>query len=141
MKKGTYTAYLILLLLVALMIGGCKIREYPLPTPSHTPVPTSVLATQSQQPDIRGEIVAILENEGQINAIHVEGAIENDTRYDKATARITDKTKIYISKGERYESISIDQLEVGMIVEVLFTGIVLERYPVSAEAAEILVVP
>jgi hypothetical protein len=142
MKAKSGSLYLAILLSISLLSVGCeRLKKYPSPTPTNTPIPVSALATQSQKPDIRGKITAVLETEGQINAIHIEGVLENDTKYDRATARITEKTLIYVLKGDSYEVASIDQLVVGLRVEVLFKGMILEKYPVSAEADEILIVP
>ena len=131
-----------------LLLPGCGWQSRPQSTPSSTPVPASVLAAQIQAPDIRGEIVAVTIIEGHINAIHIEddtfntdNTWKNDTKYGKAVAGIHEQTRIYILTGDTYEISTTDQLRVGARVEVLFTGLVLEKYPVSAEAAEILIIP
>jgi len=142
MKTKCANLYLFAFLLICLTIVGCNGQEKPPSvTPTDTPTPVSILATRSQSPDIRGEITAILETDGQINAVHIEGILEEDTKYDKATARIAEGTRIYVLKGSSYEVASTNQLSVGSKIEVLFTGEILEKYPVSAEASEILIVP
>ena len=42
--------------------------------------------------------------------------------------------------GDQYEIAAPDQLVVGMTVEVLFAGLIRERYPISVDADEILVI-
>ena len=73
------------------------------------------------------------------HGLFVEGIKESDTSYDKATVRLSDKTRIYLSQGNSYKLASASQLTVGLTVEAVFTGLILERYPVSAEAEEILI--
>ena len=142
MKIKEVSFYLIAFLLISLAIVGCNGQEkLPSATLSNTPTPISLLATHSKSPDIRGEITAVLETNGQINAVHIEGDLEDDTKYDKATARIVEGTRIYISEGSDYRITSTNQLGVGLRIEALFTGEILERYPVSAEASEILIIP
>lgn len=104
-----------------------------------TPIPVSVLATHSEQPDIRGKITDIMVTGGRINAIHIESTLKEDKKYDEAAARITEKTRVFKLVGESYTLCSVDQLVFGQTVEVLFTGIVREKYPPSAKAEEILI--
>jgi uncharacterized OB-fold protein len=64
-----------------------------------------------------------------------------DTDYDKAFIGVTETTRIYLQTDSGYDVADPNQLTVGMKVEVLFTGIIMESYPVQAEADEILIIP
>lgn len=88
--------------------------------------------------DIRGEITSTSENGGTITAILVEGAVEEDTGYDKAHITITGETDIY--KGAANSKASSDDLREGVTVEVRFAGAVAESYPVQAAAEFIRIV-
>ena len=54
---------------------------------------------------------------------------------------ITETTRVYLQTDTGYEAVDPNRLTVGMKVEVLFTGIIMESYPVQAEADEILIIP
>jgi len=136
MKSKKIVISFLVFLLLGLASVGC---DRLLPHPTNTPIPISKLATQSEQPDIRGKITAIIVTGGKINAIQIEGVLEKDTKYDKASVRITDKTRVFKLVGDSYQVASLDELINGQTVEVLFTGMILERYPVSVEAEEILI--
>ena len=136
MKTKQKMIYFLALFSFGLMSVGCDRILHPL----NTPTPVSLLAAHSKQPDIRGKITAVIVTGGKTNAIHIEGVLEEDTKYDKASARITEKTRVFKLVGESYTVSSLDQLIVGQTVEVLFTGIIREKYPISAEAEEILII-
>lgn len=84
---------------------------------------------------IRGEIkeIYLSEDDTTIAGILVEGEIQEDTMYDSASVRIDENTVIY--KGE--EEGTIEDLEEGLIVEIIFDGPVAESYPVQGLAKEI----
>ncbi len=87
---------------------------------------------------VRGKITNLVQGQdNQITSILVEGDLENDTAYDKASISITSKTKI-IEKGTK-KKLSKDDLKESMQVEVIFEGPVRESYPVQADAKEIRV--
>jgi hypothetical protein len=99
----------------------------------------SQLALKQVKPSIRGTIIEVFQESDVPHGLFVEGIKESDTSYDKATVRLSDKTRVYLSQGNSYRLTSASQLTVGLTVEAVFTGLILERYPVSAEAEEILV--
>jgi hypothetical protein len=103
------------------------------------PEELSRLALKQVKPSIRGTITEVYQESGTPYNLYVTGIKENDTSYDKATVRVSDKTHIFLSQGNSYELTSVSQLTVGLTVEAVFTGLILERYPVSAEAEEILI--
>jgi len=74
----------------------------------------------------------------------VEGPLYEDTSYDKAYISITPSTLIFkidnlLSSNSQFIPIPFRELQTGMIVEVTFTGPVLESYPVQATAKKIVV--
>jgi hypothetical protein len=99
----------------------------------------SQLALKQVKPSIRGTIIQVFQESDVPHGLFVEGIKESDTSYDKATIRLSDNTRVYLSQGNNYKLASASQLTVGLTVEAIFTGLILERYPVSAEAEEILI--
>lgn len=82
---------------------------------------------------IRGEITEVsLDDSGKITSILVEGKIEQDTQYDKASVSIGEKTKIY--DNDTKEELKRNGLKKGAKVEIIFEGGVRESYPVQADA-------
>lgn len=108
----------------------------PEPGPTHPAGATPRLGAKPQPagPDIRGRITRI---DAGASSILVEGSLESDTRYDRASVRITGDTKIVRTRGG--ETVPFAELEVGDLVEASFTGPVAESYPVQATAAEVVV--
>ena len=89
--------------------------------------------------DIRGTIssVAPAADGGELlGTILVEGERSRDTAYDKASIRITRKTKIL---GQDGKALAFEQLTPGLAVEAKFEGPVAESYPVQATAVGLLV--
>jgi hypothetical protein len=91
----------------------------------------------SEDPSIRGTITDFTAGTEEGTAtILVEGEIEADTSYDKASVRIDGETEIVGADGEE---LSVDDLEEGQTVEAWFEGPVAESYPVQAYAAKVVV--
>ena len=87
---------------------------------------------------IRGEITKItLSEDNRITSILVEGEVESDTVYDKASVRIVEDTVILDNSGQ---DVSLQELRQGMKVEVVFQGAVAESYPVQGNAKAIRVI-
>ncbi len=80
---------------------------------------------------IRGEITSIEIGEDGATLL-VEGKKEEDTIYDKASVRIDSNTTI--QKKDSNDKIEISDIEIGDIVEIIFTGAVAESYPVQGKA-------
>jgi len=119
----------------------------------HTSMDRVVFVGQPWRVDIRGLVTDIQKIDAQssrklafgraIGSILVEGAIEDDTTFDKARISVTDKTRIFRQeRGERH-AVTFDSLNIGEVlakVEVQFTiGPVAESYPIQATAAEIVI--
>jgi hypothetical protein len=134
MNNLKFSALLILLVISLTFFTGC--------CPNQLTPPNS-----DAQVDIRGTILNI--NPAQVNSnilgtIYVEGLLYEDTFYDKASIKITSSTLIYqvdnqLSSNDQFVQIPFSELQTGMMVEVTFTGPVLESYPVQATAKKVLV--
>ncbi|MEW5872660.1 MAG: DUF3221 domain-containing protein [Chloroflexota bacterium] len=110
------------------------------PTPTRTRPPGGFLATGAEPADVRGKIVDTYGKDGQIGMIHVEAAPDKDTGFISAYyVSIEDYTQVYQKQAEKVEQVSPAQLKEGMLVEVLFTGIILESYPAQVKALEVLI--
>jgi hypothetical protein len=103
-----------LALAIALMLAACS--------PSAPP---------GSDPSIRGTISSVTGA-----SILIEGAIEADTSYDKASVTITEDTDVFSGDGSRAD---LAILQEGMRVEAWFTGAVAESYPVQATASAVRV--
>lgn len=90
----------------------------------------------AEKVDIRGRITNVVNNADNVEAILVEGELEEDTGYDKASIKITTETEIY--KGTT--GASANELQEGVTVEAIFTGLVAESYPVQATAKVIRII-
>lgn len=87
---------------------------------------------------IRGEITEIYTSEDGliITGILVEGEVQEDTMYDSGNITIDENTQIYMGEQE----ISPDQLDIGLMVEIVFEGPVAESYPVQGTAKKITII-
>lgn len=91
----------------------------------------------SDKVDIRGIITNITVNNSEEGFILVEGEIEEDTSYDKASIRVDGSTIINVSTTTT--KLQLSDLKVGDKVEVGFKGPVAESYPVQTKAGHITV--
>ena len=98
-------------------------------------------APTSGDPDIRGVITSITDGSGDvIGSVRIEGAIDQDTAYDKAVVRVESDTRILLQAGNAMMEVTFGDLMVGQTVEAWFTGPVAESYPVQAKASQIVIV-
>lgn len=86
---------------------------------------------------IRG-IVKEISTSGHQGQLLVEGEIEEDTVYDKASVSITEET--LIQKKSLSSAFELADIQVGDTVEVIFTGPVAESYPVQGTASIIKII-
>lgn len=99
----------------------------------------------SGKADIRGTATRVsladeaARKRGILATILVEGAKEKTTSYDKASIRITDKTKLEKRVDKERKTCKPEDLKVGCKVQAIFTGPVAESYPVQATAREVLI--
>ncbi len=92
-------------------------------------------------PDIRGAITSITAGSGDvIGSVRIEGAIDQDTAYDKAVVRVESDTQILRQAGNALMEVTFSDLTVGQTVEAWFTGPVAESYPVQVKASQIVIV-
>ncbi|MCH8050895.1 MAG: DUF3221 domain-containing protein [Chloroflexi bacterium] len=98
-------------------------------------------APTSGDPDIRGVITSITDGAGDvIGSVRIEGAIDQDTEYDKAIVRVESDTRIFRQAGNAMMEVTFGDLTEGQTVEAWFTGPVAESYPVQAKASQIVIV-
>ncbi|HEY5639655.1 MAG TPA: DUF3221 domain-containing protein [Dehalococcoidia bacterium] len=98
-------------------------------------------APAPDDPDIRGAITSISAGSGDvIGSVRIEGAIHQDTEYDKADVRVDSDTEILRRVGNAMMDATFADLAVGQTVEAWFTGPVAESYPVQAKASQIVIV-
>lgn len=134
MNNLKFSALLILLVISLTFFTSCCPNQ---PTPPNS----------DAQVDIRGTILNIFPsqvNSDILGTIYVEGPLYEDTFYDKASIKITSSTLMYqvdnqLSSNDQFVQIPFSELQAGMMVEVTFTGPVLESYPVQATAKKVLV--
>ena len=104
--------YLLLLIFLIFMISGWTLTKE-----NNNKVAIRGLVTEKSQED-------------EIGYILVEGKIEEDTEFDKASVSINTKTKIINEKSD--EKLNLSDLKV--VVEVIIDGPVRESYPVQIDA-------
>jgi beta-N-acetylhexosaminidase len=93
-------------------------------------------------PAIRGSITSRNASNGQgglVGSILVEGNLENDTQFDKASIAITSETQIFEQVEQQRQPATFEALQIGQTVEAWFTGPVAESYPVQAVASDIVI--
>ena len=113
--------------LALVLLGACTGDGDAAPTPG--------------DPDIRGVVTSITEGAGDVTgSVRIEGAIDEDTGYDKAVVRVESDTRILRQVGNAMMEITFGDLEVGQTVEAWFTGPVAESYPVQVKASQIVIV-
>jgi beta-N-acetylhexosaminidase len=102
------------------------------------------ISNYGKEADIRGSITSIYQatedSTGDvIGSILIEGNIEKDTEYDKASVTITKETRIFESKSGKLIKANFDSLKPNQRVQALFTGPVAESYPVQVRAKEVVI--
>lgn len=98
-------------------------------------------APAPNDPDIRGVITSITNGSGDvIGNVRIEGAIDQDTAYDKAVVRVESDTRIFRQAGNAMMEVTFADLTEGQEVVAWFTGPVAESYPVQAKASQIVIV-
>ncbi len=132
--------YGIFLIITLFLFSGC-VAEGPdtgKPYPGNSGI-------QTGEVDIRGDITNIRLADAQsremgvIGHVLIEGVVEEDTKFDKASVKITDKTYIYEQKGQDRRLVTFNSLKIGQRVQARFIGPVMESYPVQATAIEIVI--
>ena len=110
--------------LLMLPLSGCLIGQNGIQEPGF-------------QVGIRGIITDIsLTEDGA--SIMVEGQVEQDTVYDRASVRINADTMI--QKDDMSRLFEVSDLRLGDTVEVFFSGPVAESYPVQGTAAIVRII-
>ena len=104
----------------------------------------ALAAQEKEEIDIRGQITNIRRADQDVDdkllgAILIEGVKEADTRFDKASVRVTKETRIFDGRETERKQVSFDTLKTGQKVSAQFVGPVMESYPVQATAGEIII--
>ena len=95
-------------------------------------------------PSISGAITTLSAADGSwsagiLGSVLIEGKLQSDTSFDKASVAVTDKTQIYLEDAQGRHAVDFSYLRVGQIVAATFTGAVAESYPVQATASKIVI--
>src|SRR5262245_31018703 len=91
----------------------------------------SLTAQDGTKADVRGTISSVTASKAKdvLGSIRVEGKVEKGlTTYDKASIRITTKTKIEKLEGTTRKAATVEDLKVGARVQATFVGPVAESY-------------
>jgi beta-N-acetylhexosaminidase len=93
-----------------------------------------------EEPSIRGAITNVVAgDDGVITSVLVEGKVEPDTVYDKASLRVDEDTEVFRQEGEERVEASRADLAKGQRVEAWIIGPVAESYPVQAYAGQVVI--
>ena len=89
---------------------------------------------------IRGTAKSLVQGKDGITFL-VEGSLDKDTLYDKASVTATQNTIVTIKGVNTLIALDFTEIKEGQLVEVTFTGPVAESYPVQAQAGIITIIP
>lgn len=150
--ETTWRTFILELKLDWVWLRGLRVIEYGIDKKiglsDHWPlwVKVNLDAGAKEKMDIRGKITHVRRAEPGgavddrlIGSILIEGVKEPDTKFDRASVRVTDETKIFVQRDKGRRQASFDDLRAGERVEARFTGPVMESYPVQANASEIVI--
>ncbi|EHQ90340.1 DUF3221 domain-containing protein [Desulfosporosinus youngiae] len=117
-------------LVSVLVLSGCDAAK---PQDSGNP-------QDAKQIDILGTVISVTRNQSGdiLGTIYVEGET-GFKPYDKASIKVTQKTRIYEKTADQEVNAIFDSLKKDQRVEVSFIGPVAESYPVQATAGEITI--
>lgn len=102
--------------------------------------PATPAGPKGEKVDIRGTIKKATPRKGDekiLAVLLIEGAPDKDTSVDKASVKVTKATKLVRVGAKDRRAATVEDLREGTRVEVIFTGPVLESYPVQATAGEV----
>jgi len=104
---------------------------------------STTAAQEGTKADVRGTVAEVNlakpNAAGILGVILVEGKKEATTAHDKASVRITTRTKLVKLVGKECKAATIDDLKKGARVQANFVGPVAESYPVQATAGAVLI--
>lgn len=89
---------------------------------------------------IRGTVKNLIQGKDGITFL-VEGSLDPDTQYDKASVTATKNTIVTIQGVNTLVALDFTEVKEGQLVEITFTGAVAESYPVQAQAGSITIIP
>lgn len=76
---------------------------------------------------------------GSVSGLFVVGNKEKDTLYNRALVGIDEKTHIFREQGDKFINVTGSDLQVGQMVEILFSDPIQTSNPVQANALEIVI--
>jgi hypothetical protein len=93
--------------------------------------------------DIRGKITRLHNadprDDDLVRYLHVTGALEKDSRYDRANVRVPHDVRVFkVADGKKVDAKFTD-LKQGQLVEIIFKGPVSKSIPPQASAGEIVI--
>jgi hypothetical protein len=103
--------------------------------------PTGDATPAHTGPHVRGEITSFepyVEGESD-GGMRIDGAAEPDTVYARAVATFNEDTDVFRREGDEEVEASLDDLALGIVVEVTFTGPIAESDPVVGTASKIVI--
>jgi hypothetical protein len=125
-----------IIVITVILTSSCSIQN-----PFVNTLTSSVPKFETRNPHIRGAITGITIIEGRANGVIVEGPIEEDATYDRASIGFTEDTRYYARTDSGYRAAGPEELSEGQIVEVIFTGPIRTSDPVQATAEEVVLLP
>jgi hypothetical protein len=130
MKRAAFLSAPLLTLALVACGGDSESRSAALPLASDDVI------------DIRGKITEVLTPLADISpgGLVVEGEIEADTHYAKASVRLKETTVVQRRQDSGTAPAAVADLQPGTRVEVKFAGVVAQLDPVQAAAAEITII-
>ncbi len=94
---------------------------------------TALAQTESAN-SIQGYVTSI---SGSVVLVEEDPADESGSA--KGAFTVTDETRIYERQGDKQVAVTLDDLQVGQLVEATYAGPVAESYPTQGEAASIVI--
>jgi hypothetical protein len=97
-------------------------------------------STEDPEIHIRGTVKNLIQGKDGVTFL-VEGSLDKDTQYDKASVTATKNTIVTIRGINTLVALDFTEVKEGQLVEITFTGAVAESYPVQAQASSITIIP
>lgn len=101
-------------------------------------------ATGNERADMTGKIVGICQDDlsggnKEFNSILVEGNMFDNSQNQNVSVKITENTTILIKHANQLRNASKTDLKSGQMVEIKFTGKILQTYPFETNALQIII--
>lgn len=102
-------------------------------------------AAQQEKVSARGTVTKVTpaadaaKDRGILVIVRIEGPRDKAVEHEKAVVKVTTKTKLEKMAGGKKVEAKVEDLKEGVKVESVFTGPVLESFPVQATAGSLLI--